>query len=99
MEHAKFKMPNRETRQRLRALGITFEPIEGEDDPVAKSIAAYSDVLASSLTTTEAARIMGVNASRVRQLLTASPARLYGIKADARASWRIPRFQFDAGGF
>ncbi|RDV36223.1 hypothetical protein DV096_20090 [Bradymonadaceae bacterium TMQ3] len=97
-ERDAFEMPDRETRTRLRALGITFEPFEGEDDPVASSIAAYSDVLAASLTTTEAAHIIGVNASRVRQLLTASPARLYGIKSDARASWRIPRFQFDAGG-
>ncbi|TXD35137.1 hypothetical protein FRC98_16840 [Lujinxingia vulgaris] len=97
-ERTRPELPERQTRERLRALGITFEPFEGENDPLASTIAAYSDVLAASLSTAEAARIMGVNASRVRQLLTASPARLYGIKPDARSSWRIPRFQFDTSG-
>jgi hypothetical protein len=87
-----------ETREKLSALGVSLEPFEGEDDPLATSIAAYTDLLASSLTTAEAAALMGVGNSRVRQLLGGECPRLYGIKKDRRGSWRLPRFQFDEQG-
>ena len=53
----------------------------------------YGMLLDHSLSVDEAARLMTVNGSRIRQRLASRE--LFGIK-DGR-SWRIPRFQFDRG--
>lgn len=90
-------MPGEKVRERLKDAGLTFEASESDDDPVATSIARYSDLLASSLSTQAAAELLGVGTSRVRQLLNATPPGLYGFK-DARDDWKIPRFQFDRDG-
>ena len=97
-ESPSFENPSPEIQQRLRGVGITLEPFESDDDPIAATITAYADLLASSLSTGEAAEVMGVNPSRIRQLLIASPPGLYGIKKGKRGSWRLPRFQFDDSG-
>lgn len=68
--------------------------VESENDrPGAfeKSQIAYEMLLGRSYTLEEAARILKVNPSRLRQRL--GQRTLYGIK-DGR-SWRVPRFQFD----
>jgi excisionase family DNA binding protein len=59
--------------------------------PLAITAAAFAALLAASLTVAEAAVLLGVDPSRVRQRLAAGS--LYGVKlADG---WRLPRFQFD----
>ena len=90
-------MPTDKVRTRLRVTGLTFEPYEGDEDPVAASVARYSELLASSLSTKAAAARLDVGASRVRQLLNATPPGLYGFK-DHNDSWKIPRFQFGQDG-
>ena len=66
----------------------------GAGSPIVRAAAEYAALLASSLTTAEAAERLGVDESRVRQLL--SQRVLYGIKG--RKAWRIPAFQFDDTG-
>lgn len=50
----------------------------------------------SSLAIDEAARVLGVSTSRIRQRLSSKHPTLYGIKEGR--GWRIPRFQFEAKG-
>jgi excisionase family DNA binding protein len=59
-----------------------------------RAAAEYAALLASSLSTAELAQRLGVDESRVRQLL--SEHALYGIKG--RKAWRIPAFQLDDTG-
>jgi excisionase family DNA binding protein len=56
----------------------------------AQAAAAYQELRSTSLTVEEAARRLGVNASRIRQRL--ADRSLYGIK-DGNA-WLLPAFQF-----
>jgi hypothetical protein len=60
--------------------------------PIFRTGAEHRRLLASSLSVEQTARLLGVNASRIRQRLTAQPPSLYGIKDGKR--WRVPRFQF-----
>jgi hypothetical protein len=53
---------------------------------------AYAAIVASSLNTNQAAKLLGVNPSRIRQRLISSRPTLYGIKS--RGEWLLPRFQF-----
>ena len=64
----------------------------GTEDPLARTAALYSGLLKTSLDTSEAARLLGVDSSRIRHRLTARPPNLYGIRLES--GWRIPRFQF-----
>jgi excisionase family DNA binding protein len=59
--------------------------------PAARAQAEYASLLADSLTVEQAARLLRVNGSRVRQRLNART--LYGIKVGA--AWRVPRFQLE----
>src|SRR5919109_1079982 len=63
----------------------------GAGSPIVRAAADYAALLASSLTTAELARRLGVDESRVRQRLNAHA--LYGIRG--RKAWRIPVFQLD----
>jgi hypothetical protein len=78
--------------------GLSLEPREedGADDPIVQTAAIYASLLASSLTVSQAAQIMGVSPGRVRQEIYAGT--LYGLK-EVRG-WRLPRWQFtdDLGG-
>jgi excisionase family DNA binding protein len=67
-------------------------PVSDDDIPVAQGRAAmeYDELLRSSLTIGEAARRLGVNASRIRQRL--AERSLYGLKDGSR--WLLPAFQF-----
>ena len=73
--------------------GFDLRPWPAErPSPLATTAAAYAALLAASLTVAEAATLLGVDPSRIRQRLAAGS--LYGVKlADG---WRLPRFQFDA---
>jgi len=77
--------------------GFNMEPLKPEDeDPIAIAAAQYAKLREESLTTSEAADILNVNGSRVRQRLIARPPTLYGIKVDG--DWRLPTFQFGDDG-
>jgi len=72
--------------------GFVTVPAEyGEHDPLARTAAAYAALMATSLSAPEAARLLGVDDSRIRQRLAART--LYGIKVSD--GWRLPAFQFD----
>jgi hypothetical protein len=89
--------PYREmTAEEIAALergGFTLEPIEREglDDPMARTAAKYTSLVATALTVNQAAARLGVNPSRIRQQLLDHT--IYGIKV--AHSWRLPLFQFD----
>ncbi len=90
--------PRRELSQEeikvLERGGFDLEPADlGADDPLARAAALYSGLLKTSLDTATAARLLGVDPSRIRHRLTSRPPSLYGIRLDSR--WLLPRFQFD----
>lgn len=66
---------------------------EAEPDPLARTAAKYVALLASALTTREAAEVLEVGESRVRQRL--GEGTLYGVKAGREN--RLPAFQFEGG--
>ena len=69
-------------------------PTTEEPDPLARTAARYAALLASSLTTGEAAGLLGVSEGRVRQRL--KEGTLYGVKAGREN--RLPAFQFEGAG-
>jgi hypothetical protein len=62
-----------------------------EDDPLIKSQAQYMALLEDSLSAAEAAKLLRVDVSRVRQRLRERS--LFGIEYEG--SWRLPRFQLE----
>lgn len=68
-------------------------PVAEEPDPLARTVARYAAMLATALTTREAAGLLGTSESRVRQRLKEKT--LYGVKAGREN--RLPAFQFDSG--
>lgn len=84
-----------EERDVLRRGGadLTEHPF-GPDDPLLRTTAEHAAILASALTTAEAAARLGVSEMRVRQRLTGRS--LLGIST--AHGWRIPSFQFSAEG-
>lgn len=74
--------------------GFVLDPEDlNEKDPLAETVAEYAALLKSSLSTSDAAKRLGVDSSRIRQRLTSQPPTLYGIRLGA--SWYIPEFQFE----
>jgi hypothetical protein len=74
--------------------GFRLEAVDlGTEDPLARTAAEFAALLKTSLSTNEAARRLGVDASRIRQRLTSQSPTLYGIRLDS--GWVIPEFQFD----
>src|SRR5690349_11021092 len=77
------------TEQQQAALlrgGFRLEPVDlGEDDPIATTAAAYAALVATSFSVTEAARLLGVDPSRIRQRLLSRT--LLGIKLGD--GWRL----------
>ena len=65
-------------------------PSPDDPDPLAATAAKYAALLASSLTSAEAAGLLGVSEGRVRQRL--KEGTLYGVKAGREN--RFPAFQF-----
>jgi hypothetical protein len=77
----------------LKAVGLTTEPFEegSARDPLTQSIADYMALLETSYSTSQAAKYLKVDASRVRQRLREHS--LFGIDYDGEK--RLPRFQFE----
>lgn len=77
----------------LKAVGLSTVPFaEGSArDPLTRSIADYMALLETSYSTSQAARYLKVDASRVRQRLRENS--LFGIDYDGER--RLPRFQFE----
>ncbi len=73
----------------LRSGGAVLEEQSGPD-PMADAAADYAALLRTSLSTTDAAQRLKVDASRIRQML--GDRSLYGVLVDGR--WQIPVFQF-----
>jgi hypothetical protein len=79
----------------LRLVAVSTEPWTGEpgNDPLMYSITDYMALLETSWTTSEAAELLRVDVSRIRQRLRERS--LYGIDYDGER--RLPRFQFERG--
>jgi hypothetical protein len=77
----------------LRSVGAFKDEasVRAENDPLIKSQAQYMALLEDSLSAAEAAKLLRVDVSRVRQRLRERS--LFGIEYEG--SWRLPRFQFE----
>ncbi|HEY1217137.1 MAG TPA: hypothetical protein VGE93_26210 [Bryobacteraceae bacterium] len=77
----------------LRSVGAFKDetPIQVDNDPLIRSRAQYMALLEESLSAAEAAKLLRVDVSRVRQRLRERS--LFGIEHEG--SWRLPRFQFE----
>lgn len=77
----------------LQSVGLSTERWKrgGRSDPLTQSIADYMALLDTSLTTSQAARFLKVDPSRIRQRLRERS--LYGVDYDGER--RLPRFQFE----
>jgi hypothetical protein len=72
--------------------GFDLRPLDASGfDPIGEFVATYAAIVASSLTTREAAARLGVDESRIRQRL--ANRTLYGVKSEGQ--WRVPLFQFE----
>lgn len=80
-----------ETRAALERGGLAVAPAGASQDPVVGGAAKYAALLATARPVAEAARLLDVGPSRVRQRLGART--LYGLKTPR--GWRLPAFQFD----
>jgi len=80
-----------EERAILQQGGFDVEAHDDAIDPYRRTHIKFATLIADSFTTVEAAAVLGVTASRIRQMLGARA--LFGIKW--KNGWRIPRFQFD----
>jgi len=65
--------------------------VRAENDPLIKSQAQYMALLEDGLSAADAAKLLRVDVSRVRQRLRERS--LFGIECEG--SWRLPRFQFE----
>jgi len=77
----------------LRSVGAFKEgaPVRADNDPLIRSQAEFMALLEESLSAAEAAKLLHVDVSRVRQRLRERS--LLGIEYEG--SWRLPRFQFE----
>jgi hypothetical protein len=77
----------------LKSVGLSVSPWKGgaKQDPLMQSIADYMALLETSYSTSQAARYLKVDASRIRQRLRENS--LFGIHYDGEK--RLPRFQFE----
>jgi hypothetical protein len=77
----------------LESVGLSTVPWKGtvEEDPLLQSIADYMALLETSLTTSEVAKYLKVDVSRVRQRLRERS--LFGLDYDGEH--RLPSFQFE----
>lgn len=64
----------------------------GGDDPVFRGALDFSALVATAVSTREAAKLLDVDPSRIRQRLAGPRPSLYGLKW--RGEWLLPRFQF-----
>jgi hypothetical protein len=77
----------------LHGVGLSTAPWPADrpDDPLAQSIVDFVALVETSLTAGRAARLLGVDVSRIRQRLRERS--LFGVEYEGE--WRLPRFQFE----
>lgn len=77
----------------LAAVGLSTRPWPPEqaDDPLAQTVVDYVALLETGLSAAEAARLLQVDVSRIRQRLRERS--LFGVEHEGE--WRLPRFQFE----
>src|SRR4051812_27397292 len=77
----------------LRAVGAFKDetPIRPDNDPLIRSQAQYMALLEESLSAAQAAKLLSVDVSRIRQRLRERS--LFGIENEG--NWRLPRLQFE----
>lgn len=77
----------------LESVGLSIAPFEGgaAEDPLQRSITDYMALIDTSHTTSQAAKYLKVDVSRIRQRLREGS--LLGIEYDGER--RLPRFQFE----
>jgi hypothetical protein len=76
----------------LRRGGFKLEPLSSESsNALARTTAEYAVLRDTSLSASETAQKLGVDPSRVRQLLAAR--KLYGLQI--KGAWKVPVFQFE----
>jgi len=77
----------------LRGVGAFKDdaPMPADQDPLIKTQAQYMALLEESLSAAQAAKLLNVDVSRIRQRLRERS--LFGIEHEG--SWRLPRFQFE----
>ncbi|MGH3449305.1 MAG: DNA-binding protein [Haloechinothrix sp.] len=81
-------------RSALREVGLDLSDFrDDEPDPRARTVAAHAVLAETALSVTEAAQLLGVDASRVRHRLAAG--QLAGWKDQG---WRLPAWQFTLDG-
>lgn len=85
-----------EEKELLRAGGFNLSPRSpGAPDPFLRTATKFVTLVEAAYTANEAAALLGVNESRIRQRCGPRERTLYGVKW--RNGWRLPRFQFDDG--
>lgn len=78
----------------LHAVGLDTKPwprVASAADPLARTVVDFMALIETSLGTNEAARMLRVDVSRIRQRLRERT--LLGFEYEGE--WRLPRFQFD----
>lgn len=80
-----------ENEEALLRQGGMNPDIEAGPDPLTDTTTSFAALIKDSLDTSEAAALLGVHVSRIRQMLT-TESTLYGFKIASR--WHIPRYQF-----
>lgn len=77
----------------LRSGGFDLTPLPPDViNPVTRATAEFASLVIDSYNTEEAARVLHVNTSRVRQRVAGKQRTLFGFKLVDE--WRIPKFQF-----
>lgn len=76
----------------LAAVGLPTRPwpLERADDPLSQTVVDYVALIETSLSTAQAARLLRVDVSRIRQRLRERS--LFGVEYEGE--WRLPTFQF-----
>jgi hypothetical protein len=77
----------------IEEVGLVAKPWESDaaHDPLTKTIVDYMALIETSLSTAEAAAMLGVDVSRIRQRIR--DRSLLGLEYEGE--WRLPRFQFE----
>jgi hypothetical protein len=87
----------KQEKRLLRGAALDPRPLGVKETPALhRATAEYAKLVNDSYTVGQAADLLGVNPSRVRQRLIGEPRTLSGIKFGK--GWRIPRFQFRGRG-
>ena len=78
----------------VEGFGSKVKPVPpGPDHPRTRYLAEAARLRADTMSVEEAAKLLGVNGSRIRQRLGGRPRTLLGMKSGRE--WRVFRYQFD----